>query len=339
MDPLTHALTSYTLKRAALPRAPRRLTIAMVLAGSIGSLDSITAHISPSAYLACYRNASSSLFLALLATVVFTIPFLPRKYPPRAKTLMPAHAFAAILSSALLHPLMDLTQAEPTALLWPFSPKRFQLDWLPHVDLSIFAILLAVILLPQLFALVSDEIGAKPKAPRGQLGSIIGLAAMVLYLALRALLHGNATAALESRTYRGEASERVAALPDANSPFTWQGVFETQTALHEITIKVSPSADYDPEAASNSYKPEPSPALTIASQTPAAKRFLVTSRFPKASSEQIPEGTVITIRDFPPYRESRSAKRVQAVIEIDPSGRILSNEIAWDPASEGKPDR
>jgi len=310
----------------------------MVLAGSIGSLDSITAHISPSAYLAYYRNGSSSLFLALLIAVAFSVPFFLQKSPTQ-ETPSPAIAFVAILLSALLHPLTDVTQAEATALLWPFSPKRFQLDWLPHADLWIFAILVVSLLLPKLFRLVSDEIGAKSKSPQGQLGSPIAFVAIALYFALRAVMHGNAIAAIESRTYRGESPQKLAALPNANSPFTWQGVFETQTALHDVSVKVGPSADYDPESASNSYKPEPIPALAAASQTVAAKRFLATARFPKASVEQIPEGFQITIRDFPPNRESRAALRVEAVIETDPAGKILSNEIVWDPTSQGKPER
>jgi hypothetical protein len=39
MDPLTHALASYTLKRAAFPRAPRSTTIAMLIAGTVADID------------------------------------------------------------------------------------------------------------------------------------------------------------------------------------------------------------------------------------------------------------------------------------------------------------
>ena len=336
MDPLTHALASFALKRAAFPKASRRLTIAIVLAGSVASLDSLSAHISPSVYLACYRNAGSSIFLALLIAIVFTVPFFLKKSPPQQSSHSPSQAFAAILSSALLHPLMDVTQAEPTGLLWPFSPKRLQLDWLPHADLWIFAVLLAALLLPELFRLVSDEIGAKSKSPRGRLAAVLALCTIALYIGLRALMHSAAIAAVESRTYRGELPRRVAAYPDANSPFLWQGVFETQSALHDAEVKVGPSAEYDPESASNSYKPEPTSVLDAATNTPAAQRFLAIARFPKASIEQIPTGYQITIRDFPPRRESRSAKRVEASIETDSAGKIISNEIAWDSASRGK---
>ena len=339
MDPITHALTSYTLKRAAFPRANRRLTIAIVLAGSITSLDSLSAHISPSAFLSYYRNASSSFFLAFLTAIAFSIPFFLQKSSNEKSLLSPTKSFLAILISALLHPIMDVLQAEPTALLWPFSPKRFELDWLPHADLWIFAILIVALLIPKLFSLIGDEIGAKSKSPRGQLGSILALAAILAYISLRAIMHADAIAAIESRTYRGESPHRIAAYPYADSPFTWQGVFETQNALHDVEVKVGLSSEYDPESASNAYKPEPTPALDAASQSPAAKRFLSRARFPRATIEQIPSGLLITLRDFPPHRESRSALRVQAIIELDSSGQIRSNEIAWDPASQGKSDR
>src|SRR5439155_4179177 len=39
MDPLTQALASYTLKRAAFPHVPRSTTIVMLVAGTIADLD------------------------------------------------------------------------------------------------------------------------------------------------------------------------------------------------------------------------------------------------------------------------------------------------------------
>lgn len=330
MDPITHALASYSLKRAAFPRATRQVTIAIVLAGSITSFDSLSAHISPSAFLTHYRNASDSFFVAVLIAVLLSLPFLLRKSSTNENSLSPQIIFLAILSSALLHPIMDVCQAEPTGLLWPFSSHRFQLDWVAHLDPWIFGILLAALLLPKLVSLVSDEIGAKSKSPRGRVGATVALIAIFLYIGLRAVMHGNAVAALDSRTYRGESPRRTAAYPQLQSPFEWNGIIETESALHSTFLSVGPLPFFDPESATTSYKPESTPALEAARKTPSAQKFLKTARFPKATVEQTPTGYRITLRDFPLHRESFSAPRVQAIIETDPNAKILSEDLAWD---------
>jgi membrane-bound metal-dependent hydrolase YbcI (DUF457 family) len=65
MDPLTHALASYTLKRAAFSRAPRSTTIAMLLAGTIADIDVLSKFAGPSAFLTFYRTYCHSLLAAL----------------------------------------------------------------------------------------------------------------------------------------------------------------------------------------------------------------------------------------------------------------------------------
>ncbi|HZC66688.1 MAG TPA: hypothetical protein VE545_08960, partial [Candidatus Dormibacteraeota bacterium] len=81
------------------------------------------------------------------------------------------------------------------------------------------------------------------------------------------------------------------------------------------------------------YKPEPSPALEAARNSAVARRFLLAARFPRASVEKTPDGYYVTLRDFPFTRDSSSGPRVQALIDTDPSGKILSEELAWVPAS------
>ncbi len=204
MDPLTHALASYTLKRAAFPRVARRVTIAMLIAGTVADVDLLSAYIGPSAFLSFYRTYCHSLLGALLFSVLVTLPFLLRISASTEKQTIPFGIFSAALAASLLHLLLDLCQSAGVELFWPVSKRRFALDWVAHVDLWMLGILLAGILLPMLSGLVTEEIGAKSKGPRGRLGASLALATMILYIGLRFVLHGNALAALESRTYRGE---------------------------------------------------------------------------------------------------------------------------------------
>jgi membrane-bound metal-dependent hydrolase YbcI (DUF457 family) len=334
VDPLTHGLASYVLKRAAFPRAPRAVTLAMLIAGTVADLDLLSVYFGPSAYFTFFRTYSHSLTTALLISVLVALPFVIRKPDPAATPPSYVTILIAALSAAVLHLLLDLFQSAGVELFWPFSSRRFAMDWLPHLDLWMMAILLAGILLPALSRLVTEEIGARSKGPRGKVGASLALAAMILYLVLRFVLHGNALAALESRTYRGELPRRVAAFAESSSPFRWHGIVETERAIHEVQVEVGPSLSFDPDSAVASYKPEPSPALDSARNSAVARRFLQTARFPKASVEKTPDGFHVILRDFPYTRDAGSGWHVEALIDTDPSGKIVSEELAWTPGSK-----
>ena len=333
MDPLTHALAAYTLKRAAFPRAARSATITMVLAGTIADIDVLSKFAGPSAFLTFYRTYCHSFTATISFSLLVTLLVFLRKHEPQDKQIPPVPLFLAALSAALLHLLMDLCQSTGIELFWPFSPHRFALDWLPHLDLWIMGILLAGILLPLLSGLITEEIGAKSKGPRGKVGASVALAAMILYIVLRFVLHGNAVAVLESRSYHGESPRHVAAIPESGSPFRWHGIVETASALLDVEADVGPAAAFDPDSAITSYKPEPSPALDAARDTAVARRFLQVARFPKATVEKTPDGSRIILRAFPYSSDAKPGLRVHAQIETDPSGKILSQELAWDSAS------
>lgn len=333
MDPITHGLASYVLKRAAFPRLARPATLAMVIAGTFADIDGQSARFGPAAFLAFYRTCFHSLLAAVLFSVAATLPFLVGKPPSTEKRTSPAVIFMAALSASVLHLLMDVCQTAGVALFWPFSPRRFALDWVAHLDLWILGILLAGVLLPALSGLVTDEIGAKSKGPKGRFGASVALAVLLLYFGARSILHNSAVVAVQSRAYRGESPRRTAVFAESASPFRWQGIVETESALHEVEVEVGQAAKFDPDSARTSYKPEPSPSLDAARNTAVAHRFLQAARFPKASVEKTPEGFHITLRDFPYTRDTRSGLRVQATIETDPAGKVLSQQLSWNPLS------
>src|SRR5207249_9648952 len=287
-------------------------------AGTISDLDRLSAHYDPSAFLTFYRTYSHSFLAALLLSLLVTLPFLLHRRGPAEIQPSPLPVFLAVLAATVLHLLMDVCQSAGVELLWPISAPRFALDWVAHLDLWSLGILLVGILLPTLSGLVSEEIGAKSKGPRGKVGASIALATMILYIVLRFVLHGNALAAMESRTYRGETPRKVAAFAESGSPFRWHGIVETESALHEVEIEVGPAAaPFDPDTAVTSYKPEPSSALDAARDTAVARRFFQVARFPKATVEKTREGFKVTVRDFPYARDASSGWRVEALIGTD----------------------
>lgn len=331
MDPLTHALASYSLQRAAFPRLSRGATIAIVLAGVVADVDLLSIYFGPSAYLAVNHTYFHSILAALAFTLLATLPFLLLKRKVPENKIPVATIFSGALVAALFHLVLDTCQTDGVELLWPFSRRRFMMDWLPLLDLWVLGILLAGILLPLLSGLVTEEIGARSKGPRGRLGAILALAAVILYLLVRLVFHGDAIASLQSRIYRGELPHKVAAFAESSSPFRWYGIVETARALYEVEVPVGPGSDFDPSSATTSYKPEPSPALNAARNSAVAQRFLQVARFPKATVEQTPAGFHVMLRAFPYSRDSSSSLRVQALIDTDPSGKILSEELAWVP--------
>jgi inner membrane protein len=225
---------------------------------------------------------------------------------------------------------MDLATSSGLAILWPFKDSRFAADLLPSTDPWILALLLAGILLPELFGLVGSEIGAKDKAPRGRNGAIVALVLVILYLGARASFHANAAAQLDAHSYRGESPKRVAAFPDTLSLVTWHGVIETTTQLCTIDVPVTDSPRFDSESGGVClHKPEPSTALTVAQQTETATRFLRAARFPRASVGTTDDGTEIAIRDMRNTAEQETSYALAARVLLEGNGQVRSQHIVW----------
>jgi len=329
MDAFTHGLASYAVTRAVFPRASRATMLAAILAGSAANLDYLSASFGPSVFLDWHRTATHSLLGILIVTALSAIAVAlatrRTQKPDSFRTI-----FIAVLVACALHVGMDLTQNESVQLLWPFRTQRYSANWVAPFDLWILLVLLAGVLLPQLLALVTEEIGAKSKAPRGQIGAIIALVVVFGYISARAVLHGNAVALMEARTYRGELPRRVAAFAESDSPFHWRGIVETDRAFHDFDLNLVPGSSFNPDAAVVSYKPQSSPPLDAARATESVRRFLEAAKFPKASVEKTNTGYRVQIRDLAQQRETHSGRRVVAIVETDPNAKVLSEELAWD---------
>jgi len=329
MDALTHALASYSITRALFPRVSRSTLIVAVACGTAADIDYVTAAIGPSAFLQWHRTATHSILGTLLITIVFAIGIaLYNGRGPRTDSLRAI--LLALLAACGLHLAMDLTQNESVQLLWPFRAQRYSADWVARFDLWILVILLAGALLPQLLALVTEEIGAKSKAPRGRIGAIIALSSVFVYIGARGVLHGNALAMMEARTYRGELPRRVAAFGESDSILHWRGLVETERAFYDFDLNVMPGASFNPDSGVVSYKPESSAPLEAARATDSVRRFLDAAKFPKASVEKTSGGYRVELRDLAQQRDARSGRHVIAIVETDANANVSSDEIAWD---------
>jgi membrane-bound metal-dependent hydrolase YbcI (DUF457 family) len=329
MDVGTHALASLTLTRALLPRAPLAVWMLIVAAGTLADLDALSALFGASAYLDWHRTFMHSLLAsAFTGLMLCVVCLLMRGKRTQAKISVAAFP-SVILLSGFLHLAMDACQSAGIAPFWPFRAQRIAADWLAGVDPWILAILLATLLLPELSRLVSDEIGAKSKGPRGRASAILGLTLVIVYFGVRANFHANALAAIQARTYRGESPRRSSAYPESVSIFTWHTIVETDHALQELTVDATPGASFDPENGTTLFKPEPSPVLDRAQHADAARKFLRSASFPKASVEKTPEGYAVQIRDLRFAVSGQTGREVVAVIETDSNGKVRQDKLEW----------
>jgi membrane-bound metal-dependent hydrolase YbcI (DUF457 family) len=339
MDVGTQGLTSLVIARAFVPRAPWRAWAVIVIAGSIANIDGLSAMLSPSAFIEWHRTYMHSIVVSLIVSLSLgAIYWLGSRGKAGvraswgAAVLRPYKGvafFAAVALAALLHLALDAAQADGTMIFWPLNRQRFAMDWLPHIDPWIIAILLAALFLPELTRLVSDEIGAKSKGPHGRVGAIIGLVVLALYVGLRADLHSSAVAALQNRSYDSGAPHRIGAYPDAGSPFIWHGVVETERALHQPDVSVLTTSQFDADNGLTLFKPEPSPILDQAQHSEAARKFLAAARFPKGDIEKTTDGYDFELRDLRYAGIGESKREIRVRVVLDSSGKVLNDELVW----------
>jgi len=314
-----------------------------VVAGLAADLDSLTSLAGPAAYLAWHRGAAHSLLAALLipplAALATFAAFQAFDRAGRAETTsasaprnlkaMLSLTLPAGLAAALLHLLLDLCQVQGASLLWPFSSRRFALDLVPKIDPWLLAVLIGAIVLPELFRLVSDEIGARQRRPRGRRGAVAGLSFALLYLGLRALLHANTVTSLEAHTIAGESARRVGAFPDSTSPFLWHSIVETQSALNLVLMRSMGGEVGYASAVTTLHKPEPSPMLLAAQDSTAAVAFLRFARFPKATVESERDGYSVEIQDLTDQATGEKSSAILAGIDLDKNSRVVSSDLQW----------
>lgn len=298
----------------------------MLLAGTLADIDLVTILLGPAAYLSGRFTYTHSLLGALI--IVVTAGTLVILWS-RGRDRVTAQAILkGSLLAAVVHVLLDLCTSSGVALLWPVSTQRYALDWLPHVDMGVLALLIAGILLPELLRLVTSEIGAKDKAPRGRNGALAALVILIAYITARGVLHHSAVTLLDPHTYRGESSQRIDAFAESLSVTTWRGIVETASNICLVSAPVT-GERFDPEAAVCLHKPEASRVLAAAQITRTASQFLATARFPRASVDKIENGYQVVLRDMRNVAEEQTQYSVAAKISLDANAVVQTDNFVW----------
>jgi inner membrane protein len=333
---LTHALVSLMLARAGQTLLPRYGAAMLVVSGVAADLDFASYFGGPSAFLRFHRgvlhSVAGSVVLVCVLAVIFwavgrrlTAENSVSKIPP--VSLLVAAAVCAVGVAA--HLLLDLASGIGVQLLWPFRQTWIAWNLLSNLDPWVLVLLVLGLLLPELFRLVSEEIGEQGKGPRGQRAAVVTLLLFLIYVGARAGLHSRAVDELNSREYNGQPPLATGAFPSSLSPFAWRGVVSTDNTIVQIEISLAPGAGFDPDHAVPHFKPDDSPALEAAQGTPAAKMFLRYARFPLASLERDGEGYRFTLRDLRIASGDNGADNIIVRVELSADLRVTLQEFRY----------
>jgi inner membrane protein len=333
MEPITHTLTAVALSHAGLNKATRLATPMLLAASLAPELDALGAFAGAPAYFAANRAATHSVpvALALAAAVAVAFWFVGRKHATAPVRFL--RALAVCAAGAMAHLLLDCTTSYGVQLLWPFGRKWVAWGLADEVDPWILIALVAGLLLPGLFRMVTEEIGARPAGRGRQRGAIIVLSLMVLYLGGRVVLHAQAAGILASRMYHGASPRASGAFPAGVTPLVWRGIVATENTFEEVEVPLGPGTFFDPDRGCTHFKPEPSPVFDAAQATETVKRFAQFARFPSARVERLMDGYRVTVRDlrFPDERpaERKFGRSVMAVVELNNAAQVTDERLQF----------
>ncbi|HLW79482.1 MAG TPA: metal-dependent hydrolase [Terriglobia bacterium] len=341
MDNLTHTLTAVALSQAGLNRKTRFATLALVLGANAPDVDIVTSLGGSATYLKYHRGITHSIpGVIVLAAVVAALVYLAGRKagPPRrpsAPPLDPRWLFLVTLISTALHLLMDFTNSYGVRPFLPFSGRWYAWDIMFIIDPVLLALLIAGLGLPAIFRLVSEEVGARKRPPRG--GAIFALCAMLALWGVRDLAHRRVLGMLDSHTYADQNPVRLGAFPSPANPFAWTGVAETGSAYHILPVDAR-ADDIDSAHATVFHKPEPSPALDAALQTRTGVIFRDFARFLWPEVIEDSDGFEVRLRDLRFYSPDARLRGLSATIRLDQKLRPISESFSFTGGSRGEKD-
>jgi membrane-bound metal-dependent hydrolase YbcI (DUF457 family) len=350
LDNLTHTLVGLTLVRAGLgQRTPGAMTV-MLIASNAPDLD-IAAAITGGAvpYLAAHRGPTHGVVgIFLLALGAAMLVWLGQRLG-RGLVVKELRGSVGVLlgvglAGTVLHVLMDLPTSYGTRVLSPFSETWYAFDWVPIVDIYLWALLIAGVIAMRL----------RPGARMAIARSVLLL--VLAFYAGRALAHQRALAVaattradganapcasapeltrhpsrLDSTAVGPGNCVEAAALPTFLSPLTWQGIREYREGYELRQISVLGTGGGDRLWVPN----EADKWISAAERSTTAQIFLNFSRMPARRSTTLPDGThqvrLVDVRfvggPFQFRRDPEMRPPFVVTIVLAPTGKLLAERL------------
>ncbi len=238
MEPVTHILTGACLARTGLNRRTAYATVAMAIAAEFPDIDTIWTLKGPVSGFQHHRGITHT-FLGLPLEAALLLLFfyfyelwrrrtgresvsndsrrgLPERPPARWGTL-----YAFLLLALLSHLLLDYTNNYGIRPFFPFVDRWYAASIVFIFDPLLFLLLLAGLLMPALFGLIGQEVGARRESFRGRGWARGALAAVVLLWGMRWIEHEGALALAQEQTLRAPSISAVTPTemePNASAP-------------------------------------------------------------------------------------------------------------------------
>lgn len=350
MDNLTHTLVGVTLVRAGLGARIPGATATMVIASNIPDADIVAAFGGAVDYLAAHRGPTHGVLgVVLLALVAGAIvaAWRARRRDQRGEALRDlVPLWGVALTGTVLHVLMDLPTSYGTRLLSPFSDTWFALDWVPIIDIYIWAMLLIGFVAARL----------KP-ASRRTIARVV-LASIAAFYVVRAVAHLQALEVAATTRADGSAAPcasapvltrhpsvieaahagpgaclQAAALPGFLSPLQWRLIRQQPDGYEMRDIRLGRAEPLSPRV----FIPSDGDSwVARARATQTARVFLHFSRYPASRSAILPDGArrvqfldVRFVGDPPRVLDENPASRAPflVTVEIAPSGAVLAERL------------
>jgi inner membrane protein len=332
LEPITHLLTGACLGRAGFNRKTALATATMTLAAEAPDVD-VIGRVGGSVFGFAHHRGFTHSFLgvplvaALVVVVIYAIwCWRGRKIknpalPPRWGLL-----FLYACLAGFSHILLDFSNNYGVRPFWPFSERWYSWDIVFIVEPVMLAFLIGGLIIPSLFSLVDQEIGARNGSPRGRLAATIALVGVALTWGLRDFEHRRAIAALQARTYRDADPIRVSAYPYWWDPFKWSGVVETKEFFAVMPVD-SLRPEVDPEGRMNiRYKPEETPVTLAAKKSYLGHVYLDWAKYPITETEEISAGEaayLVTFHDLRYEYAGLSRRPLTAGVFVDRKNQVL----------------
>jgi inner membrane protein len=321
------------MARAGLNRKTALATATLTLAAEAADLDVLGQIRGPVFGFEHHRGFTHSfLGVPLVAAVVVAFVYClwrlrGRKtkmanLPPRWGLL---YLYACL--AGLSHILLDYTNNYGVRPFWPFSEKWYSWDIVFIVEPVMLILLAGGLVLPSLFALINEEIGARSHSFKGKTSATIALIGIVCVWGLRDFEHRRAVAALQARTYQDADAIRVSAFPYWLNPFRWSGVIETRNFFAVMWVD-SLTPDVDPENRMEIYyKPEETSVTLAAKKSYLGRVYLDWAQYPITETEELsaPEqGYTVRFRDLRYLYPGRSNSVLSAGVILNRNLKVVA---------------
>ena len=227
MEPVTHLFTGACLARTGFHRRVAYATVAMATAAEFPDIDTLWSLRGPVSGFEHHRGITHTFLglpfeAGLLLLCVFAWDrWRRRKLAGRAEPRRQMDGavvrwgalYALILLALLSHLLLDYTNNYGLRPFFPFNDHWYAASIVFIFDPLLFAFLVAGLVLPSLFRLISGEIGAGDQRGSGAGWARAALASVLLLWGVRTYEHGRAIALGEQSTLRAPATEDAGEVP------------------------------------------------------------------------------------------------------------------------------